>query len=535
MPSTYTPIFGLEKQATGEHADTWGDNLNGTLTLIENAIAKKQAIATTGGTTVLTTTQGADNQSRCLCLDLSGTLVSNAIIEVPNVSKLYLVRNNTTGSFTVTIATSADILATTGVEVEQGALVFVYCDGTNVFAPTLANINSLGLFVLAESNYILAGNRERPQDLVDGATVTLDVAAANINRLSIAGDRTLVTAGELEGSWFDFYITQTTGGNTIDWPANFLWAGGAAPTLSAAANVTDRVFGRYNAVAGVWYVSFQNSFAVAPGGSTSITVTGNQTDLDLFAASGSPVMATTINLTIAAGVVVSSTSSGNPAIRTAGFASGSILNIVVLGYVLGCGGHGGRGGWAGTGDDSGGFDLVPLVGAATAGRPGGTAIQGPGAGITCTVNTDVGFVWGGGGGGGGGGPSDECDVTGAGTGTGSAGGGGGGGQGGGIGGDGGSFAAAAGLYGSTGGRMPSITGSVTAGVGIKTSGASGTTISGGVGGDWGTAGTAGVSDVSKTFRAPGGAAGAAGKAVDANGGSVTVTTIGSPHTKGATS
>jgi hypothetical protein len=60
-------------------------------------------------------------------LDISGTLVSNATIQIPAANKFYCVRNATSGAFTVTIKTSGG----TGVEITQGDEAVVYCDGTD--------------------------------------------------------------------------------------------------------------------------------------------------------------------------------------------------------------------------------------------------------------------------------------------------------------------------------------------------------------------------------------------------------------------
>jgi len=60
--------------------------------------------------------------------DLSGTLTGNRDLEVPDFEKQYLIRNNTSGSFTVTVKT----VSGTGVVVNQGAMTIVVCDGTDV-------------------------------------------------------------------------------------------------------------------------------------------------------------------------------------------------------------------------------------------------------------------------------------------------------------------------------------------------------------------------------------------------------------------
>lgn len=77
--------------------------------------------ATTGGTTTLTPAEAIKPQ-----LTITGALVSNATIVVPNWVKSWDVTNNTSGAFTVTIKTAAGA----GVSVLQGSNATVNCDGS---------------------------------------------------------------------------------------------------------------------------------------------------------------------------------------------------------------------------------------------------------------------------------------------------------------------------------------------------------------------------------------------------------------------
>jgi hypothetical protein len=68
---------------------------------------------------------------------LTGTLTDARNVICPASSKLYFVKNNTTGGFAITFKTSAG----TGILVPNGSSVALYCDGTNVLdAITFANI-----------------------------------------------------------------------------------------------------------------------------------------------------------------------------------------------------------------------------------------------------------------------------------------------------------------------------------------------------------------------------------------------------------
>jgi hypothetical protein len=118
-----TTYLELDDQATGANNNTWGDVADANMAIIEQAIARVVSIATTGGTTVLTSAQ-----NRYPIIRLTGTLVSNATIEVRTAEKNWTFINDTTGAYTVTVKTNAG----TGKTLPRGRAVYLYCDGTNV-------------------------------------------------------------------------------------------------------------------------------------------------------------------------------------------------------------------------------------------------------------------------------------------------------------------------------------------------------------------------------------------------------------------
>ena len=71
-------------------------------------------------------------------LTLSGTLTANCNLILPNVAGKWIVQNNTTGSYTVQIKTSAG----TGVNVAQSTATYVYGDGTNIYYADGAKVAS---------------------------------------------------------------------------------------------------------------------------------------------------------------------------------------------------------------------------------------------------------------------------------------------------------------------------------------------------------------------------------------------------------
>lgn len=120
---TTTTYLELDDQATGANNNTWGDVADSNMAILEQAIARYVAIATTGGTTTLTS-----SQNRYPIIRLTGVLASNATIEVKTQEKNWIFINATTGAYTVTVKTSAG----TGKTIPRGRAVKLYCDGTNV-------------------------------------------------------------------------------------------------------------------------------------------------------------------------------------------------------------------------------------------------------------------------------------------------------------------------------------------------------------------------------------------------------------------
>jgi hypothetical protein len=128
MASTASTILRLELMANGENNATWGTKMVTNLQMLDSAIAGTTAVSTTGGDTTLTNVDYTNDQAKKRILDVTGTLVSNATIIIPNASKKYHVFNRTSGAFTLTIKTSGG----TGIEITQSTVVDIYCDGSNV-------------------------------------------------------------------------------------------------------------------------------------------------------------------------------------------------------------------------------------------------------------------------------------------------------------------------------------------------------------------------------------------------------------------
>ena len=104
MASTFTPL-GVELQATGENAGTWGTKTNTNLELIEQIAGGfiQKSIAGGAQTTALAVTDGGTGAELAhRMIEFTGTITGNQIVTIPNdVQNFYILKNSTSGSYTV--------------------------------------------------------------------------------------------------------------------------------------------------------------------------------------------------------------------------------------------------------------------------------------------------------------------------------------------------------------------------------------------------------------------------------------------------
>ena len=137
MASTYTPL-GVELQATGENAGTWGTKTNSNLSLFEQLTGgfNTQSIAGGAQTTALTVADGAlTGTAQHRMIEFTGSITGNQIVTIPlDVQTFYYLRNSTSGAYTVQFkyATGSGDTFTFSATDKGDALVFATAnDGTN--------------------------------------------------------------------------------------------------------------------------------------------------------------------------------------------------------------------------------------------------------------------------------------------------------------------------------------------------------------------------------------------------------------------
>ena len=106
MASSYSSSLKLELMETGANANTWGNNTNTNLETVDAFTAGFLSKSIAGSANVTLTTNNADPTAEASnkVIDLNGTLTGNVHVFIPAVENNYVVYNNTSGSFTVTVA-----------------------------------------------------------------------------------------------------------------------------------------------------------------------------------------------------------------------------------------------------------------------------------------------------------------------------------------------------------------------------------------------------------------------------------------------
>ena len=153
MASTYTPL-GVELMATGENAGTWGTKTNTNLNIIEQISGgyKVQTLNAAGAganTTALTEADGATGATVATRIIVLGAespqaISGNKIVTFPvGVENFYLIKNSTSGSYTVQLKAASGSGATVTWTTSEKSWKLVYFDGvatnTGVYEIALAS------------------------------------------------------------------------------------------------------------------------------------------------------------------------------------------------------------------------------------------------------------------------------------------------------------------------------------------------------------------------------------------------------------
>lgn len=195
------------------------------------AIAAVESISLAAADVTLT-----DAQFRNAVLEFTGVLPANRVVNFPAREKPFIVYNNTTGAYSVTLKVTGQ----TGVTIAQGRRGVYYVDGTDV--RDVSSTFSAPQFTVF--------------DLTPGAAVTVDWSNGHHQRLAINQNTTFTFSNPPSGfGRLSLEITQDgTGSRLATWPASVLFgADVTGATLSTAASKKDFIAFVYNATTAKYY------------------------------------------------------------------------------------------------------------------------------------------------------------------------------------------------------------------------------------------------------------------------------------------
>jgi len=166
MASTYTPL-GIELQATGENAGTWGTKTNTNLQIIEQVAGgfTQQAVSDSGDTTLSVSDGSTGATLSHRVIEFTGSLTGARNVTIPlDVQNFYILKNATSGSQVVTFKYATG--TGTSAAVPNGKTVIAYAkadDGTN---PNIT-MQEFGGDVVDDTSPQLGGNLDTNSFMID--------------------------------------------------------------------------------------------------------------------------------------------------------------------------------------------------------------------------------------------------------------------------------------------------------------------------------------------------------------------------------
>ena len=217
-----TALIGLTLPATGTLSGQWGDTVNNAISqIVDVAVAGTQQI-TTDADVDLTLTTGTyastgltATSSQYAVLLCTGARTQLRFINTPKQSKTYVVINDTTGGFAVTVR-GGPTSPTTGVTVAAGTRAIIAWNGSDFVnvgggsaggSNTQVQFNSSGSFG-GSANLTFDGTTLTANDLIDSSLTASKPVFTN-------GSKNLVSTGTLGVAFDSTGLTTLTANNVI--------------------------------------------------------------------------------------------------------------------------------------------------------------------------------------------------------------------------------------------------------------------------------------------------------------------------------
>jgi len=242
MASTFSPL-GVELQATGENAGTWGTKTNTNLELVEQIAGgfTQQAFSSDADIT-LSVSDGATGATLAhRVIEFTGTISASRNVTIPNdVQQLYLLKNSTSGSQNVVFkyATGSGTSAT----IANGKTILAFAradDGSN---PNITAVE-FGGDVVDDTSPQLGGDLDvNGNDIVSTSNADIDIIPNGTGDVNLGADTVQVGDNNADAT----ITTQGTGDLILNTnngtnAGTVTLADGANGDMTLAPNGTGRV------------------------------------------------------------------------------------------------------------------------------------------------------------------------------------------------------------------------------------------------------------------------------------------------------
>ena len=191
MSSTYSDRLKLELMATGANANTWGNNTNTNLQVVDTFTAGYLAKSVAGSADVTLTTGNADATAEAAnkVIEFTGALTGDIKVFVPAVENNYVFFNNTTGSQTLSVAPTGH--SGNAVAITQGAHTIMYITNDNkvvdMFAGSLGTVGIKGVTTFNDNVAVADGKKITTENITLNSNGVVAATSYTVSGASLTG------------------------------------------------------------------------------------------------------------------------------------------------------------------------------------------------------------------------------------------------------------------------------------------------------------------------------------------------------------
>ena len=308
-----TTLLGLNQPTTGQESGVWGDDVNNGFTqLVDISVAGTNNITYDGDVTLsvgngnnassytsTTTTSSSTAIAQYAVLNCTGARTAGRNIIVPSLSKLYVVYNNTSGGFSITVKKTSG----TGVAIAPGEKALCYYDNVTatdvikVLSTTTLGTVTTGTWNASVIGPTYGGTNQSTYTTGD----TLYASASNtLSKLAIGSTSQVLTVVGGVPAWANA-ATGTVTSVSVASANGFAGtsSGGATPALTLSTSISGVLKGNGTALS----AATAGTDYVAPATATTFTAT------QIFNGSSSTFATTLLDANETVNVVASAPSS----------------------------------------------------------------------------------------------------------------------------------------------------------------------------------------------------------------------------------